>query len=347
MPTPTSHFEREIAQQPDVLRKLLQHPVPKDVGAALRAAPPKQVLTLARGSSDNAVMFFSYLVGTTLGYAVASVPPSLVTIYRAPLNPSDALVVGVSQSGESQDVVAALKALAATGATTLAVSNHEGSSLERAADYAVSLGVGAEQAIAASKTFTAQMMALALVVAEWADDDALRDALLRVPDALDQLLEDTSAIDAAAVRLTHAEQIDVLGRGLAFGPAQEIALKLKETTYIHAHAYSSAEFQHGPIASLGSGEPVLLLGMDDVSSATTLEAAVKLKTTGAHLMVMASNQDLLSQASTPIPLPPETSPVVQAFLHVVGGQWLALRTAQERGLDPDAPRHLNKVTQTL
>jgi len=341
----TSHFEREIREQADVLRGCLSDDALPRIGATLRADDPTIILTFARGSSDNAVTFFTYLAGMHLGRPVASVPPSLATLYQAPLRPDHALVIGVSQSGESQDVVNAVQTLAGTGARTLAIANQPDSSLERASDLSITLGAGEERAVAASKTFTSQMMMLARVVAEWADDDALRRALATVPDALDALLANTSAIDAAAMKLTHAEQLDVLGRGLAFGPAHEIALKLKETSYLHAHAYSSAEFHHGPIASLGAGDPVLLLGLDDASIEPTRETAVRLRDTGAQLTIMSSDAALLDHASTRIPMPPAPA-VVQAFLHVVAGQWLALRLATERGLDPDAPRHLRKVTQT-
>ena len=191
-----------------------------------------------------------------------------------------------------------------------------------------------------------QMMALARVVAEWADDDALRNALRSVPDAIDAELADTAAIDRAAARWTHAEQLDVLGRGLSYGAALEIALKLKETSYLHAHAYSSAEFQHGPIASLGAGDPLLLLGAGGVTLETTRQVAARVHDAGADLTVVSADPELLALANAAVPLPSGLSTVAEAFAMVVIGQWLALRLAEERGLDPDAPRHLRKVTQT-
>jgi len=303
-------------------------------------------LSFARGSSDNAVTFFAYLAGLTLGLPVASVPPSLVTIHHAPFRCDDALGVGVSQSGESQDVVEALQAFGAAGGRTLAVSNRAGSSLEAAASWALRQRAGEERAVAASKTFTSQMMALSRLIAEWSDSEALKAALEAVPDAVAALLVDTRALDLAAARLTHAEQLDVLGRGLSFGPALETALKLKETSYLHAHAYSSAEFQHGPIASLGAGDPVLLLGLADATAATNREAAARMRDAGADLTVVSADPELLAIANAAVPLPEGADPVTEAFVHVVVGQWLALQLAAQRGLDPDAPRHLRKVTQT-
>lgn len=341
-----THFEREILEQPAALRRLLDASAPLEVGAAVRDLAPRVVLTLARGSSDNAVTFFAYLVGTALGVPVASLPPSLATLHDAPFQAEDTLVVAVSQSGESQDVVTAAERLARRGARTLAVHNRPGSSLEAACDLSVDMQAGQERAVAASKTFTGQMMALARVVAEWADDDALRAALESVPDAIAKELDDTGAIDRAAARWTHAEQLDVLGRGLSFGPALEIALKLKETSYLHAHAYSSAEFQHGPMASLGPGDPLLLLGAGGVTLPTSRAVARHVRETGADLTVVSADPDLLAGANAAVPLPDGLTPVAEAFVMVVIGQWAALRLAQERGLDPDAPRSLKKVTQT-
>jgi glucosamine--fructose-6-phosphate aminotransferase (isomerizing) len=341
-----SRFEHEIREQPEVLQRVLEDPAPAEVGAALRDRPPTVGLSFARGSSDNAVGFFAYLAGMRLGLPVASVPPSLVTIHRAPLRGEGTLAVGVSQSGESQDVVEALRAMAAAGARTLAVSNAPGSSLEAVATWSLRQRAGEERAIAASKTFTSQMLVLARLVMEWSDGGEGRAALAAVPTAIQALLADPSALDAAAARLTHADQLDVLGRGLSFAPALEVALKLKETSYLHAHAYSSAEFQHGPIASLGAGDPVLLLGVADASAETTREAAARLAEAGADLTVVASDPELLALAAAPVPLPGGLPPLTEAFLHVVAGQWLALQLARQRGLDPDAPRHLRKVTQT-
>lgn len=341
-----THFEGEIREQPEVLRRILRDPAPDEVGRALRDDAPELVLSFARGSSDNAVTFFGYLLGRSLGVPVASVPPSLVTVYGATLKPGRALALGVSQSGESQDVVEALRAVREAGARALAVSNAPGSSIEEAATWALRQNAGEEQAVAASKTFTSQMMLLARVVAEWADDDELRGALEAVPGVLDELLANDGPCRRAAARLTHAEQLDVLGRGLSYGPALELSLKFKETSYLHAHAYSSAEFQHGPIASIGAGDPVLLLAQADASLQANQEVAGRLARMGADLTVVTSDPQLLELANSGVPLSTGLPGVTEAFAQVLVGQWMALKLAEERGLDPDAPRNLQKVTQT-
>lgn len=341
-----SHFGREIHEQPEVLRAVLDDPAIPRVAERLSARPLRLVLTLARGSSDNAVTFFVYLCGRYLGLPVASLPPSLFTVYGSTMRLEEALAIGVSQSGESSDVVEGLKALSAAGAATLAVSNQEGS-LSRAADASLAQHAGLEQAVAASKTFSSQMMVLACLVARLCGDAELLAALEAVPEAVRGLLSAPAALEPVALRLTHAESLYVLGRGFSFGPAHEVALKLKETSYLHAQAYSSAEFQHGPIAAVGGSEPVLLLGLGDASLASNRAVAERLRELGADLTVLSGVPELLELATSRIALPAGLHPVTEAFLQVVAGQLLALQLTRSKGLDPDQPRHLSKVTKTL
>lgn len=341
-----SNFLAEIKQQPDVLRAILADDAVDLLATRLRGRQVPLVATLARGSSDNAVTYFTYLVGRSLGLPVASLPPSLVTLYQAPLAVMGALGIGVSQSGESTDVVEGLRALKAAGAMTVAVTNRPGSRLEQAADHTLQQHAGDEKAVAATKTFTSQMMVLARLVAEWSNDDALRAALQAVPDAVDELLSDTEAITLAAQRLTHASAIYVLGRGFSYGPAQEVALKLKETAYLDAEAYSSAEFQHGPIAVVDPGDPLILLGTEDASLVTNSEVATRLRELGTDLTVISSAPSLLEAATTPVPLPTGLHEATVGFLLVVAGQLLSASLADARGIDADAPRHLRKVTLT-
>ena len=339
-----THFEREIREQPEVLAKLLDDASIRAVAQTLRERDPKLIVTLARGSSDHAVTFFSYLAGRTLGLPVASLPPSLLSVYAARLRAQDTLAIGVSQSGESSDVVEGLKALRRAGGLTIALSNDPDSSLVRAADYALLQRAGHEQAVAASKTFTTQMLSLSLLVAYWGEDDALLQALQAVPEALSATLETAQrSLKETALRLTHARSMYVLGRGLSYAPALETALKLKETCYVHAEAYSSAEFQHGPIAAVNPSDPVLLLSIDDATKSSNLEAAAKLRAASADLNIVGA----AAVADVAATLPTGLEPVTQAFALMLAGQLLALYLASAKGLDPDAPRHLNKVTKTM
>jgi len=341
-----SQFEREILEQPEVLARILEDPQVPALAAELRGADVPLIATLARGSSDNAVTFFAYLVGMTLGLPVASIPPSLLTLYGVRPRVRGALGIGVSQSGESVDVVEGMAALKEAGALTLAITNDAGSRLAAGADHALAQHAGEERAVAASKTFTSQMMVLARLVAEWADDDVLRDALAAVPSALQALFSDAGAIERAALRLTHAGGLYVLGRGLSFAAALETALKLKETAYIDAQAYSSAEFQHGPIAVVDPGDPLLLLGIEDASLEGNVEVAARLREAGADLTVVSGAPSLLERASAAVTLPEGLHEATAGFVLVVAGQLLAEKLAASRGIDPDAPRLLKKVTRT-
>lgn len=342
-----SHFESEIHEQPEVLARIARSDGVRRVAADLAAHEVRLVLTLARGSSDNALTFFSYLAGRYLGLPVASLPPSLFTVYGATLNPDGALAIGVSQSGESSDVIEGLGALRREGALTLAVTNEQGSAIEEVAHHTLLQDAGPERAVAASKTFSSQLMVLACLVAHWSGDRDLQRALADVPDRVRTLLERPTPLKDAALRLTHAGGLYVLGRGLTYAPALETALKLKETSYLHAQAYSSAEFQHGPIAAVDANDPLLLLAGDDGTLASNRIVAERLRDMGADLTVVSGTPELLALANAAVPLPEGVHPVTSAFLQVVAGQLLALYLTTSKGLDPDRPRHLKKVTKTL
>jgi glucosamine--fructose-6-phosphate aminotransferase (isomerizing) len=293
------------------------------------------------------VTFFVYLAGQYLGLPVASLPPSLFTVYASKIQLEDALVIGVSQSGESSDVIEGLRVLRTAGATTLAISNQPGSSLEQAAEFSLQQQAGIEQAVAATKTFSSQLMVLASLVARWSQHDALIAALTDVPEQMRRLLASQEAIERAALRFTHAESAYILGRGLSFAAALELALKLKETSYLHAQAYSSAEFQHGPIAAVGASEPIILLGNNDGTIESNLKVIHKLHDLDADLTVISAAGALLEPANSAVPLMTGLHPVSETFLQVLAGQLLALHLTISKGLNPDAPRHISKVTKTM
>ncbi|HEX7005479.1 MAG TPA: SIS domain-containing protein [Trueperaceae bacterium] len=342
-----SNLEREIFEQPEVLQRLLDAAEPVAVARALREADCPMVVTLARGSSDNAVSFFAYLAGNYLGLPVASLPPSVLTVYRSRMRVTEAVAIAVSQSGRSEDVRLSLEALEAAGALTVSITNDDSSPLATAADYHLAQGAGEEKAVAATKTFSTQMMLLALLVAHWSGDEELLAALQAVPGAMRELLAEREAVSHAALRLTHAADAYVLGRGYSFAIAQEVALKLKETSYMGTQAYSSAEFQHGPIAAVSPREPVLLLATADHTLDSNSEVAARLLGLGADLTVISSAGSLLAGAHAAVRLPGNRHPVTESFLLVLAGQLLALQLAAARGYDPDRPRNISKVTRTI
>ncbi len=343
-----TNFEREISEQPEILARLLQDDTAPKVAEEVRRRAPRIITTFARGSSDNAVTFFGYLAAQTLGLPVSSLPPSLVTVYGTALRGEDTLTIGVSQSGEGSDVIGGLQALRDAGATTVAISNNPESALMRAAEFPIAQRAGPERALAASKTFSTQMLLLSLLVAHWSEDEALLQALEAVPAAMQSVLSGKQdELQRLILRLTHAKSIYILGRGLSYSAAHETALKLKETCYVHAEAYSSAEFQHGPIAAVSPSDPVLMLALDDPTENSNHSAASKLREASADLSVISSNALLLTDANATATLPSGLHPVTQAFVLVLSGQLLALHLALAKGLNPDAPRHLKKITKTM
>lgn len=221
------------------------------LGARLRAAPPANIVTVARGSSDHAATYCAYLIMARLGRIVASLPMSLVTLNHAPLQVRDALAIAVSQSGQSPDVVEPIRYFHAQGATTVALVNQADSPLASAAQWSLPLHAGVESSVAATKSFIASLVASALLTAHWQDDAALLNALAQLPDAL----RAACACDwsDAVQALTPADRIMVVGRGIGFPLALEAALKCKETCAIQAEAFSGAEIKHGPIALIEEG----------------------------------------------------------------------------------------------
>lgn len=315
---------------------------------ALRARPPAFAMTVARGSSDHAASYARYLFETAFGLVTASAAPSVVTCYGAALRLRDALVLAVSQSGQSPDLLATLEAARRGGACTVALVNAEDSPLAHAAEHVLPLGAWPERGVAATKSFITTLSALAALVAAWRRDAALADALTALPDRL----RAAGAMDWSAARpvLRDATSLLVVGRGYALPVAQEMALKGKELCALHAEPFSTAELLHGPVALVDQGFPVLLLAMPDRTLDGVLAVARRLRAQGAHLLVASAVPEALDLADTalPLPLPPPLHPMldpiaaVQAFYPMIAG------VAADRGLDPDRPRALpGKVIRTV
>jgi glutamine---fructose-6-phosphate transaminase (isomerizing) len=262
-------FEREIRQQPDVIAQLVERERGRveAIAAEVRAAQPRFALIAARGSSDNAARYAKYLFGVRHKLAVGLAAPALYTMYRSPPEVSDALVIGVSQSGQSPDVVAVVADATRQNALTIALTNEPDSPLARAATLCLPLGAGEERAVAASKTYTSQLAALAMLSAAVSGDEEPWSDLEALPDAMRAALATAEAARAGASALAGATRIAVLGRGFNFATAFEAALKLKETCYLAAEPYSWADFLHGPIAVLDRQFPVLVVAPSGAASA--------------------------------------------------------------------------------
>ena len=345
-----SRLRDEIRQQPEVAARLLRSaaPVVDAVAAELRRRGAGLVVIAARGTSDHAAVFAQYVLGARNGLPVALAAPSLATLYGASPSYRDALVVGVSQSGQSPDVVGVVAAARQQGALTLAITNVPGSPLAAAAAHVLDLGAGEERSIAATKTYTAELLAVAMLSAALdGDPEPARSQLELVPQAIAGALEvepDASRIAADQAGLARAV---VLGRGFGYATAREWSLKLKEIAQLWADPYSAADFAHGPVALLAPGDAVFA----SVSSGPALDALVTplralVRDLEADVLVLSDDADARSIGRWAMAVPGGLPEWLNPIAAIVPAQLHAMHLALARGLDPERPRGLRKVTET-
>lgn len=338
----------EIMEQPEVLRRVIgaNEDVARNCAASINWSHVKFVLIAARGTSDHAATYAKYLWGAYNRLPVALAAPALHTMYHTPPNLEGALVMGISQSGASTDIVTVLQQAREQGAQTLALTNRENSPLAQAAQFVLPLLAGEEKAVAATKTYTSQLACIALLSAVLSNDSERLEQLKRIPDAVAQALKVEDRARECAERYRYMQSGVVLSRGFNLATASEIALKIKEMSYSHMQPYSTADFMHGPLASVDEGFPVIAVAPKGVLYQNLLESLKTVKDRLAELLVISDGEEALSMARMPIRVPsvPEwLSPIVD----VIPGQWLALYLALARGYQPDTPRALNKVTLTV
>jgi glucosamine--fructose-6-phosphate aminotransferase (isomerizing) len=344
----SSHLEREILEQPKVLQRLLEEERShiEQVANAIRERAPQFIMLAARGSSDNAARYGQYLFGTANRLPVALATPSLFTLYEQPPQLDGALVLGVSQSGQSPDIVSVLEEGRRQRALTVAITNDPHSLLAEVADHTICLLTGPEQSIAATKTYTASLMAFAMLSTTLGGDANRIQALEALPNLTSEVLTAAPDIIKAAERYRYAEACVVVSRGYNYATAYEVALKLKELTYILAEPYSSADFQHGPLALVERGFPVLAIVPEGKMAKELVELLQQLGENGAELVVISAQEDALALAQTPLRLPAGVPEWLSPLLAVVPGQLFALGVTLAKRLDPDRPRGLRKVTLT-
>lgn len=311
------------------------------LGEKLRRTPPTAAVICGRGSSDNAGVYARYLIETKTGVLVSAAAPSVSSVYARTQHLEGAAFIAISQSGRSPDLVAAANAARDGGAFVIALVNDETSPLAEAADAVVPLGAGAEKSVAATKTFIASLSAIAQLVACWRGDRALLAALETLPDQMRRAW----ALDwsAAAPVLVETGGLYVVGRGLGYGVAREASLKLKETSGLHAEAFSAAEVRHGPMALVRDGFPVLAFSQDDDTRPDVVELAGAFAGRGARVM-LAGGEAPKGVLSLPIIA---DHPAIEPILMIQSFYRLAAEVSVARGLDPDHPPYLNKVTETV
>jgi glucosamine--fructose-6-phosphate aminotransferase (isomerizing) len=339
----------EIREQPAVLSRLLdeERSAVLRLAAALRRRQPSVVFFAARGTSDNAAVYGHYLFEMLAGIPSGLASPSVVTIYRKPPRLCGALVVGLSQSGRSADIVRYLEAARAAGARTVAITNDGRSPLAGAAHDTLLLHAGIEQSVAATKTYTAQLVVLSLLAAAMAGDKSLIDYHDRLPRWIERALEAEDAVRRLSLRLSRVHRCIVTARGYNFATAREAALKLKETAQIAAEALSSADLLHGPIAVVGPRFPVLVIAPPGPPRAHLLRVARRLAARRAQIVVVSSGGGFGDAAFAHLRAPGGVAEVLTPPVYIVPLQLLAYHLALGRGYDPDRPAGLQKVTRVL
>jgi len=337
-----SKMRREILEIPQVVERLLQEGAApaRQAAEAIKAAGPRFGVTVARGSSDHVCTYLKYVSELLLGLPVASLGPSVASIYHAPLRLADSFCLSVSQSGQSPDIVAMGRAASEGGAMTVALTNDIASPLAAVSAHTLDIHAGLEQSVAATKTFVASAVAGLRLLAEVSGDRDLLKALSRLPADLEKAAQlDWPDMRAA---LTTQTSLFTLGRGPSWAMANEAALKFKETCQLHAESYSSAEVLHGPVSIVGAGFPVLAMAAGDAAEEGLADVADQLAAKGAQVFVTSSR----ARAAAPLEFVRTAHPLADPISLIVSFYAMVERLARARGIDPDTPRHLRKVTQT-
>lgn len=366
MTTPSSaQMLLEIHEQPDAIRAAVAAATGPalQIANALQGRQIDQIIIAARGTSDHAALYGQYLFQYLNAIPVTLATPSLFTVYHGALRVDHSLVIGISQSGESPDVIETLTSARQSGAYTIGITNVEGSPLALAADQALLCHAGPERSVAATKTYTTTCAILATLAAALPGGEGMRASLSRLPDLVSAALTVDETIAQIATRYAYARHCITLGRGFQYSTAREAALKLEETCYVIATPFSTSDFRHGPAALIQSDVPVLLFAPPGRTADEAHELLRWLRERGADCIVVSGDERLLNLATraVPLPLPAVGAPpdaervgvgnvsvdeLLAPIPYIVPGQFFAHYLALEKGLDPDHPRGLSKVTHT-
>jgi glutamine---fructose-6-phosphate transaminase (isomerizing) len=343
----TSILSKEINQQPEVVKELLEKEKENIQKIAVSLEGKfKYIVIAARGTSDNAGVYAQYLFGNFNHFQVGLATPSLYTYYQSPPKLDDALVIGISQSGQSPDIVSVLQEARKQGCPTLALVNDVKSPMAQTCDAIIPLHAQPEKAVAATKSYTAALAGLAALSCLMAHDDTRFNQLLLLPEMMQETIELGNNIPAKAERYRYMEHCAVIGRGFSYTTAFELALKIKELSSIIAEPYSSADFRHGPIATATPGFPVVLIAPKGAVFKDVLELHVELKRRKVEEIIISNDDQLLAEAQTPLPTAKTVPEWLSPLVSVIPGQLLAMNLALVKGMNVDQPEGLTKVTST-
>ena len=339
----------EINEQPERIKELLasQRKHIEQVASAIRRHNIEYVFLAVRGTSDNAGRYANYLLGAMNGLPLALATPSLFTYYKRAPKLKNALVIGVSQSGASPDIVAVLKEGKRQGCLTLSITNESNSPLALASDFVLDIQAGVEKAVAATKTYTTELMTIAMLSAALSGNKKQWDKLKRVAGWMRSALKHHDFISQVVQRYRYIDQTVVLGRGFNYATAFEWALKLKELSYIIAEPYSSADFAHGPIALVESGYPVFAVAPKEKVFKSMLQMLQQLRNgISAELVVISNDKRALSLAQVPLSIPAEVPEWLSPLVTILPAQLFAYHLTLAKGFDTEKPRTIHKVTRT-
>ena len=339
---------KEIGSQPDVLEKVLleNSEQVKKLCSEIKNRKIKFLYMAARGTSDHAAVYTKYIMETHTGIPVAFAAPSVITVYGGKPNLADALVVGISQSGKAEDVLEVIRHARLQGALTASITNYDSSPLAVESEYHFRCYAGEEKSVAATKTFTAQMMVMAMITAELSGNDNLLNELRQVPAKLSELIKETDYIDKVAGKFKAMEECFVLSRGTNYSIALEGALKIQETCYVRAKAYAISDFYHGPLALLDDEIPVFVIAPKGKISGDAKALMRVLNKYGIQTVAVTNDISISKTASLVISIPKGITDFTSPFLSAVAMQIFACRLSIAKGLDPDNPRNIKKVTIT-
>jgi glucosamine--fructose-6-phosphate aminotransferase (isomerizing) len=339
---------QEINEQPAALERTIREERGKvnRLGAFLKERDVGLIVLVARGSSDNAALFGRYLLEITTGIPVSLAAPSVYTLYGAKLKLSRALVVGVSQSGEGEDINTVLEHARDCGAYTVGITNEAASTMTSVVDETLLMHGGRERSVAATKTFTGQMMLFYMLAAALGDSDSA-PRYESIPELASLSLRQQDSITELVERYVFMENCVVVGRGIAYANAYELALKLMETCYVVAERFSSADFLHGPLALVERHFPIIFFAPPGVMLDGIRELIERLNELHADTLVITSEQELAQKCTRAILLPAGIGEFLSPIPYIIPGQLFAALLADAKGLNPDAPRSLSKVTRTL
>lgn len=339
---------KEINQQPEVLKRSMQsnENTVKSLVESIRQRDIKSVYIAARGTSDHAAVYGKYVIEILTGIPVGLAAPSVFTLYNKKVHLKNSLVIGISQSGKAADVLEVVKSANSTGAITASITNDPLSPLARKAQFHLDCNAGPELSVAATKTFTAQMLLMAQLASEWSEDDETRKKLPLVPEKVLYTLDKIEDIKKAVKKYVSMNECFILARGVNYAAALECALKIQETTYIRAKAFASSDFYHGPLALVDKNIPVIIFAPTGPSLQDSITLINRLKEDNVEIIAVSNSEEVLASAACGLSIPYTDNDIISPFPNVVVAQIFACEMALAKGLNPDKPRRLSKVTIT-